>query len=373
MMAVHGFAPEIGHIPVQQQILKSFSRNRIPHAYLFHGPEGCGKEAFAIGVAQLINSSDENGQIDRSSPQFIKIAHLQHPDVKLIFPIPSASNQKSEELQEALREKARNPYRKVVFPGKNTFIGINTIRELKKEAGYKRYEGKRKVFIISEADQMRTEAANALLKLLEEPPDNLMLILVTANIHHILPTIKSRCQILRFSPLPEADIQRIAQTYLPKLDPELLPLYIRLAGNNIKRLLTFVEEDVLEVRDQAIELLRKIVLLHRAQELLQILESMIAKRDRQRARLMLWFLLLWFQDIVYWKSLDGDRSMLRNIDKIDTLEKFIAFTPNADITGIVWEIEGAIRQLNDARNLNPLLVLTTLAIKLHTKIKNTVR
>ena len=363
------FAPEAGHPDIQHKLLSAFRQGRLPHAFLFHGPEGCGKDAFAIALAQLLNAADADGRIDASSSQYEKIAHLQHPDVKLVFPTPAKTNFKEAEFMEVLREKARNPYRRTAFPNKNTFIGIDTIRELKAEARFTLYEGRRKVFIISEAEQMRVEAANALLKLLEEPPGNLVLILVTANIYQILPTIKSRCQLLRFTPLPEAQMHDILRRYHPKVDPGELSLLIRLSGYNLKRAFDFLDKNVLQIREQAIDLLRKVVLIHRSQELMAILEPVAARQNREDAQLLLWLLLLWFQDILHLKQLEDASAKLYNPDKKDTLRKFMGFTPNADITGIVWDIEGALQDLRDVRNFNPLLILMTLAIKLHQKLK----
>lgn len=363
------FSPETGHPEIQEKILASFRQNRLPHAYLFHGPEGSGKDAFAIALAQLINCSDAGGQIDRASSQYLKIANLQHPDIKFIFPTPAKTNVKEEEIIEALREKAHNPYRRVGFPGKNTFIGIDAIRELKQEARYKLYEGRKKVFIISEADQMRVEAANALLKLLEEPPDNLMLVLTTSNIHKIIPTIKSRCQLLRFPQLGEEEIQSLVSRFTRSKNAAMLPLIIRLSGYNVKRVFDFLDQDVLSVRDQAIELLRKVVVINRVQELMKIIEPVAAQKDREGARLLLWFLLLWFRDILHLQKMSSEKQRLFNTDKQDVLEKFLSYTPNADIAGIVWDIEAALQNLDDVRNYNPLLILTALAIKLNKKIK----
>ncbi|NIW78927.1 MAG: AAA family ATPase, partial [Calditrichae bacterium] len=259
------FAPQIGHEHIQQKILHSVDHNRLSHAYLFYGPEGTGKDAFAISLAQLLNCGLSNGELDCESPQAIKIANLQHPDLKFVFPTPAQSALKEEDLVEALQEKARNPYQRLTFSGKNTFIGIDTIRELKREARFKLYEGKKKVFIISEADKMRVEAANALLKLLEEPPHNLMLILTTANIYKILPTIKSRCQLIKFSQLPQEKMETLLRQYGPDSDQRALSIIIRLSGGNIKKAFYFLEKDILQVREQAIELLRKVVVIERAQ------------------------------------------------------------------------------------------------------------
>ncbi len=363
------FSPDIGHIELQQKIITAWQQNRLPHAFLFYGPEGCGKDAFAIALAQFINTATPDGIPDTADPQYLKIAHLQHPDVNFIFPTPASKNVKDEEIADVLAGIARNPFRRSHFPGKNTFIGIDTIRELKNEARFKLYEGRKKIFIISQADHMRVEAANALLKLLEEPPDNLMLILTTSNIHQILPTIKSRCQLMTFHRYSRDEMEAILRKHTPEIPPEELSIIIPLSGYNLKRAFEFLEKDVLSIREQAIEFLRKVVLIRRSQELFAIIESLTAKKDREDARLLLWFLLLWFQDILYIKTNTVSEDALYNTDKIDALTKFYQYLPDLDIAAVVWEIETALQNLNDIRNFNPLLIFTTLAIKLHQQLK----
>jgi hypothetical protein len=175
--------------------------------------------------------------------------------------------------------------------------------------------------------------------------------------------------LIRFGQLTEEEIQALISRHAGSVETAILPLIIRLSGYNIKRTFEFLEQDVLSVRDQAVELLRKIVLIHRAQELMQIIEPVAAQKDRESARLLLWFLLLWFQDILHLQKMGGEEQRLFNRDKKDVLIKFLSFTPDADIAGIVWDIESAVQDLDDPRNYNPLLILTTLAIKLNKKIR----
>jgi len=361
------FAPKAGHFDIQKKVIASIRQDRLPHAYLFYGPQGSGKEALAIKLAQLLNCEKDALQACNTCGQCSKIERFQHPDVKFILPTPAESNITDKELIEALQEKAQNPYRRIDFSGKNLFIGIDTIRELKLEARFKLYEGKKKIYIISEADTMRTEAANAILKLLEEPPANLMLILTTSNIYKIIPTIKSRCQLMRFKPLSADQIQEIIEKYHPNIDTEKLRLIIRLSGYNIKSAFDFLDMDVLALRETALEFLRKLSLIHRSQELMQIIEPLGRKGSRNEAKLVLWFLLLWFQDVLHLENQNGDE--LLNYDLKDRVEKFIDYAPNADIQKIVWEIENSIKDLDDVRNFNPVLILTNLAIKLNQRIR----
>jgi DNA polymerase-3 subunit delta' len=364
------FAPEVDHSDIQAKILASLKQERLPHAYLFYGPQGSGKEALAIKLAQLLNCEKNEFKICNECSHCLKIKILQHPDVKFIFPTPAESNFDQKEYLETLQEKAQNPYMRTDFSGKNIFIGIDTIRDLKLEARFKLYEGKKKVYIISEADSMRTEAANAILKLLEEPPENLMLILTTSNIFKILPTIKSRCQLIRFKPLSENQIKEIILKYHPNVNKDKLRLIIRLSGFNIKTAFDFLDMDILGLREIALEFLRKLALIHRAQELMEIIEPLSRQKGRSEARFMLWFLLLWFQDVLQLKNgNNNDNSKLINYDLKDKLVKFIDYAPNVDVQRVVWEIENSIKDLDDVRNFNPVLILTNLAIKLNRRIR----
>ncbi len=362
-----GFSPLAIHPEIQQRIFTQWQQQRLPHAFLFYGPAGVGKEALAIELAKLLNCQSPEAGVCNTCVACQKIQHLEHPDVHLIFPTPAESNVKPEELQQALQQKAANPFQDISFGTRNTFIGIDTIRELKREAGFKRFEGNYKVYIITRADQMRPEAANALLKLLEEPPDGLMIILVTESIHKILPTIKSRCQLVRFSPLPETTIQQLARQYLPEVPDDQLTLLARLSGGNLKRMMELATSDVKALRDDMVELLRRIVRINRGQDLLAMLERDTQKRDKDKILLTLWLMLLWFQDVLYLRS--GHTGRIRNIDAQETLEKFSTFLPNIDLPAIVLEVEKAIQELQDPRNLNPLLILVNLAIKLHSLLK----
>ena len=362
------FSPEIGHHDIQERILNSIKNNRMPHAFLFYGNEGSGKEAFAIEIARLLNCEKGPQVICGKCSQCIKIAKLEHPDIKFIFPIPSSGNVKPEDIAEMLREKAANPYRRISFGSKNTFISIDTIRELKYEAKFKLYEGKKKVFIISEADEMRPEAANALLKILEEPPDNLMLILISSRIHRILPTIRSRSQLVHFPALEGDEILKIIRRYTPE-PPDHLAMIIRLALGNIKLAFDFIEDDVLQKRDQAIDFLRAVVVIEKSNELMDKINNITSKRDRRNMMLLLFFLLTWFRDALHYKLHSSNTGQLINLDLEKNLGGFVSGYPDADFHQIIAATQNAIADLEDPRNLNPTLIFTDLSIKLNRLIK----
>jgi len=362
------FNSELGHADIQERILQSIKNNRLPHAFLFYGKEGSGKDAFAIEIAKLLNCEKGPLFICQKCSHCIKIGKLQHPDLRFVFPIPSPTNVKPEEIAEALQKKAENPYRRILFGTKNIYISIDTIRELKYEAKFKLYEGKKKVFIISEADQLRTEAANALLKILEEPPENLMLILTSSHLYRILPTIRSRSQLIYFPSLAGDEILKIVRKYNPN-PPENISRIIRLAMGNIRLAFDFMEDNVLDRREQAIEFLRKTVMIEKSHELLNHIQTITSSRDKRSMVLLLFFLLTWFHDALHLQQQPSRTDYIINSDLVEKLNGFVKGYPRTDFQKTIGYTQQAIQDLEDVRNLNPTLIFTDLSIKLNQSIK----
>ena len=165
--------------------------NRIAQAYLFAGPEGVGRKKTAIEVAKALNCRNKE-QIEPCDecPSCRKIDKNIHPDVHLIDFAWQAG---------LLEEK----------PEQQTQIKIDVIREIQREISLKRFEGNYKVFIIDQAEKMSQSAMNCLLKTLEEPPENSLLILVTTSQDMLTQTIISRCQIIKFNRLMDSVVHKI--------------------------------------------------------------------------------------------------------------------------------------------------------------------
>ena len=165
----------IGHDQIIEQLLHAIESNRVAGAYLFAGPANIGKETVARYFAKSINcTASEQGSCN-SCLSCRKIENGNHPDVQIIRP-------------------------------SGAWMKIDQIRELQKWIVYQPLEGKRKVYILTEVDCMNLEAANCLLKTLEEPPAGSVLVLITSNLDALLPTIRSRCQIIDFHPLAIPEI-----------------------------------------------------------------------------------------------------------------------------------------------------------------------
>lgn len=155
-------------------------QNRVPNGLLFWGPEGVGKRFTALEMAKAINCTAGKGDACDHCLSCRKIMSGNHPDVKIISP-----------------------------SGKARIINVDTVDFMTELSAYRPFEGKWRIFLIQDAERMRAEAQNHFLKTLEEPPSQTAFILQTAYPQHLLPTIRSRCQPVRFGSLQPATVAGI--------------------------------------------------------------------------------------------------------------------------------------------------------------------
>jgi DNA polymerase III delta' subunit len=172
---------------------------RLAHAYLLTGPQGTGRLSIALDLAaSWLCSSEENGYCGECV-HCRRIFDFTHPDVRLTLPVTSSiSPEQIMELLLARRDDGMTPLR---FEG-NTSIKISQVRELVRRMAMKSFEGRGRVELILDADRITVQAANALLKTLEEPTDGTLIVLSTSFYTRILPTIRSRAHLIRLSRIP---------------------------------------------------------------------------------------------------------------------------------------------------------------------------
>ena len=269
----------IGNSQVKAVLKRMLVSDRLPGAMLFTGEEGIGKKLFALEIARALNCrTPKNEEACGVCSSCVRIRKLNyptrddvddwtqiiwtdHPDVGL-----------------------------VVAPRR--VLRVEQMRQIEKEANFRPFEGKARVFLIDEADKLNDASANALLKVLEEPPRTSHLILITSRPAMLLPTILSRCQMIRFSPLTPAEIE----SHLVKtdLDVKTARLRARAAGGSLGRalsgdLVTFTSQrkamlkvlNALVLSNDRAQLLRSAEQLNEAQykdefeERLDVLETLI--------------------------------------------------------------------------------------------------
>jgi DNA polymerase-3 subunit delta' len=280
-------------------------------------------------------------------------SQLMHPDLKFVFAAPAKL--KEEDYIKHMKEKAQNYYLDSNYSG-TAGILIDQIRELKKMASMKLYKGKSRVFIISEADRMTIEASNSLLKLLEEPPERLLLILTTARMDKLLPTIISRCQLIKFSPLDEESVRQ--QLVENGIETYRAKIVSRLSMGNFRKATALLEEDYQTLRDQAWTFL---LVSQKDDELekIDVASELSTKKDRSQIKELFLLMLLWMRDVqVYRENGKGstDKSLLYNADQMEKVEQLHDIFTQIDIDKTITETENSIDLVDKNVYINLILI-----------------
>ena len=364
---------------VWKRLLRVKSNRRVGSAYLFTGPRGCGKEWGAIEFAKLLNCESQDVAPCNQCPSCTKFASLQHPNMKLIVPLPGGnkSNQSSdpldslkkeyfEYLTEAIKIKATEPFYKIQVPSARR-ITINSIRELRRSIYLKSLSNGRKVVIIFDAHLLSEgmgESANALLKILEEPPPNTSLILVTDKKSALLPTVISRCQPIIFSALSLENIRMIMEN--DGIDNTLAAQAAIVAGGNVhlaKEIANYSTNDILTEAEALAKSMTRVD--EKGWRDFINSNAMIASRKPEKFKFNIYLLQLWFHQAYRMKAEDNTYQLLPEITK--SLEKFNDIYPKADLAEINKVLEETTESL--VRNLYIPLTLTNLLITIQELLK----
>ncbi|MCX6156063.1 MAG: hypothetical protein NT007_18090 [Candidatus Kapabacteria bacterium] len=351
----------IGHKRVKKIIQRSFLEERIAGAYCFWGIDGIGKEAVAIEFAKLLNCSNpiRNEQKINACDECSnckKISTLTHPNLQLIFSLPAGkgtdskgdspysklSDEQITEIQNEIQTKAKDHYYKINIQNANQ-IKIASIRELKRKLTLSAQTDGRTVIIIFNAEELTGESANAFLKTLEEPQDNVTIILVTSRHETIIPTILSRCQQIKFEPLDNQSIEE-ALISRNKLGQEEARLISAFAQGSYHKATEYLDEDMKQLRFDIVDLLRSCLKRNFRVELINKIDTFLKNKDKRRIEYSLNLLLLWLRDVYTVRSLNNTENII-NIDQVSTISKFTNAYLNADIENSVNVIEKTISGL----------------------------
>ncbi len=365
----------IGQNDVIDKLKSIFLSNKTGHAYLFEGSDGVGKDAAAIEFSKLLNCTNlinDNEACDKCE-SCRKISGFRSEYFKLICALPAPKSDDSDsdpveklapadfdEYLDQFALKSDDPYHHINLSGANN-IRINSIRDLVSKIYLSAPKGKTKVFIISEADKMKQEASNALLKILEEPPKNSLIILTTSKVNSLPQTIIGRCQRIHFEPLNEKDILNkiIGQYDFPEKQVKLAS---RLSFGSYSRTIDLLVLGIEDLRSSAIEYLVSILKSDYAQ-VIAICRNISAKNDKDKTRQFLFFLNIWIRDLLRVKSAGkAEPEMLTNFDMAERIEKLNANFPESDIFNMILELEEAEKLIG--QNVQLTLILVNLSMKL---------
>lgn len=251
-MSLHGVR---GHEELRSAVARARSRDTLPAALLLHGPRGVGKQRLALWIAQLDLCGSPGPDGPCGTCRDCRLAlRLEHPDVHWYFPLPRPSGASSpEKMAEALEEarftrlgEIRKAPLQVAGADGPTGIYLAAARSLRRRAQNRPSMASRQVFIIGDAETLvpqeaSPEAANALLKLLEEPPRDTRFVLTSSEPGSLLDTIRSRTVPLLVKPLPREEV--VAFLVDHEVDPEAAEAAARLSGGSIGRALGFLRSE----------------------------------------------------------------------------------------------------------------------------------
>ncbi len=372
------FSEILGQEAVKSYLIQTANEGRIPHAQLFVGPEGSGTLPMAIAYAQYIlcgNTSNENSNGNTSCN--LKFENLVHPDLHFVYPTASAGDSKPvlssdfitdwrEMLKENMYANLFDWYSALEIGNKQGFIRVNEAQNILKLLSLKAYEGGHKVMIIWMADRMNTDAANKLLKIIEEPPEKTVFILITEDEGDIISTIRSRCQVLHFGSIAPEVIAAKLETKLGFEIHAATKIAHQAQGNYNRALkLTQSNEEEIKFEQWFVQWVRAAFRAKgNASSIIELISwsETIAALGRETQKKFLDYcielfrqaLLLNFQttELVY---------MEPKIDKFK-LENFAPFVHGNNIQDIFTALSDAIYHIE--RNGNAKMILTDMSIKL---------
>ena len=355
-----------GHEKIKCRLLRLIETDKLPHALLFYGPQGTGKEAVGLELGKFLLCQGEN-PICGSCKSCRILSNFEHPDFHYIFPIKSPKQKKAGFDWEAkmsenelvsfrteLTKKKEDLYYNINFPSA-TGILTDQIRRMIQRSSLTSYLSSNRFALISPADAMNITAQNALLKLLEEPPDGFFLCLITARPESILPTIASRCQSFYFPPLTEDEIRSGLKKIYKTQEKEIEKVVSRAGGSIVNALQLLKEGD--PARTEALDDFLMAVIKENPIKIYKFCKKYEKSKDKVFLKEILLRLEQWFRDIALTDAKITPRFNKDIADRIDLFRKNVEYSDLAEMRSITLKAVDLID-----KNVYIDLILSNLAI-----------
>ena len=373
------FSDILGQDHLKNHLTQSVDNGRIPHAQLFIGSEGSGTLPMAIAYAQYIlcnNANSENTGGNESCN--LKFKNFSHPDLHFAFPVATNHKVKShpvsshfmKEWRELLNDQPYGNlfdwYKLLGVDNKQGQIGVDEALDILKALSLKSYEGGYKVMLIWMAEKMNRSAANKLLKLIEEPPNKTVFILIAEDEEQIINTIRSRCQVLHFPPLSDEIIkQALIKNY--QLEQSIATKIAHQANGNYNKACDLVYQDSEDIQfeDWFVFWIRSAFKAKGNKAAIHDLISWseeIARTGRETQKQFLLFCIDFFRQALLLNYNATELVYIETKTKNFKLENFAPYVNEMNILDISNELQDAIYHIE--RNGNSKIILTDLSIKL---------
>lgn len=350
------FEEIIGQPRVKKILTRIAENNRIPHALLFHGPDGVGKLAMALALAKIQFCNEETLYCNQCS-NCKRVDHLTYPDLKIFF--PAKKNFEQEYAGEIIKSIIANPYFYARI-WQDEEIQVDLIRqEIIRWANLKSLEKNGKVAIFIDAHRFNAEAENAFLKSLEEPPEGMTFILLTSKPDLLLPTIISRCQAVKFDPLHWEEIKD-ALIKEKDISEQEATAIARMSFGSYRRAAELLGEDLSEKQNLMLDMLRTI--LFGDLEIVTLGESLGNALDRRDLAEILELMTIWFHDALVLEQLNAPDELENKLvfaNRIETLGKFVQSFEAIPYDDILRTINLSLTMINQRVQLR-LVILNLL-------------
>ena len=364
----------IGNKKVKEIFQSMLSNSNIPHAFLFTGSEGSGKEAAAISFAKAVNTLNVNSSDEERVVHSIQ--KLSEPCLKYILPLPRGknetdqndpyeklSNDEIELVKNEFEKKSANPFYRVEIPRAN-FIKINSIRDIKKFLSLNYDDVKYRIVLLSRAHLMNEEAQNALLKNLEEPPAGVIFILCTAYPDKLRETIRSRCWNIHFQPFNNEELIYILTNYF-SVENELAGEVAQFSGGSVQDALLLIENNFDELREKTIRILRN-SFAKRYQSAYTEFDEALSDGDQTKIKLLIKMIITWLNDFQKYRLNKTDNLFFKKHQ--ETLEKFNARFPNIEINDTIKNLDSISSYFKNNININ--LAVSNIIFQLQSLVSN---